>query len=84
MNFFKVVISLWNSFSPYKIGTLKKKLQFRKFDGTLRYFLVVDIEGEECDFEVDHFQINLFSKNSLMIVKCQNYQNANYIQEIVW
>ncbi len=84
MNFLKVVISFWNSISSYKIGTLKKKLQFKKFDGTKRYFLVVDIEGEECDIEVNHFQINLFSTNSLMIVKCQTYQNSNYIQTILW
>ena len=84
MSFIKSLVSAWNFFSPYKIGTLKKKLQFESFNEQKRYFLVVEIEGEECDFEVDDFQIKLFKKNSVMIVKCVNYQSGNYIQEILW
>jgi hypothetical protein len=84
MSFIKSLVSVWNSFSPYKIGTLKKKFQFESFNGQKRYFLIVMIEGEECEFEVDEFQVLLFSKNSTIIVKCVHYQNSNYIQTILW
>lgn len=85
MNFIicKVLINLWNKISSYKVGVVKKKLVFKNFDESLRYFLIIEIGGEECDFEVSESQIKGLTKGSLIITKCITYQNSNYICNII-
>jgi hypothetical protein len=79
----KALISLWNKFSPYKIGTVKKKLVFKNFDESVRFFLIVEIDGEECDFEVTESFIKGLNQGSLIVAKCITYQNSNYICNIL-
>ena len=79
----KSLISLWNKFSSYKIGIVKKKLIYKNFDESVRFFLVLEINGEECDFEVDEPQIKCLTKGSLIVAKCITYQNSNYICNII-
>lgn len=79
----KALISLWNKFSPYKIGTVRKKLVFKNFDESVRFFLVVEIDGEECDFEVTELFIKSLKQGSLIVAKCITYQNSNYICNIL-
>lgn len=79
----KALISLWNKFSSYKIGTVKKKLVFKNFDESVRFFLVVEVDGEECDFEVTESFIKDLRQGSLIVAKCVTYQNSNYICSIL-
>lgn len=78
-----LLITLLIIASPYRLGKIEKKLVYRSFNGDKRYFLVVNINGELCDFEVDSFQIRLFRKFEWVLVNTVTYQNSKYIKTIV-
>jgi len=70
--------------SPYRLGKIEKKLIYRSFNGNERYFLVVSIDGELCDFEVSESMVKKYKQGQWILMNTVTYYNARYVKSIIF
>lgn len=70
--------------SPYQLGVVSKKLVYTNFDDSERYFFVVKINNELCDFEVSESMVKKYKKDQWILMNTVTYSNARYVKNIIF
>ena len=81
MNWLNILLGF---FTAYQIGTVSKKLVYTNFDDSERYFLLVSIDGELCDFEVSEAMVKQYKQGQWILMNTVTYYNARYVKSIIF